>query len=254
MSKTIIAKGIDVSKWQGTINWTAVKAAGIQFALLRAGYGDTISYPYQKDETFEYNYSQCKKIGLSVGAYWYSYATTPEAARQEAKSCIATLKGKCFEYPIYFDCEEKSIFATGKTNEIGTAFFDEMEKAGYFVGWYIYRAAVQSYLNERSRSRYTMAIAEYGDKLNYSGAYDIWQYSSTGRVSGINTNVDLDYCYTDFPTIIKQRGKNGYIAAKTGEFIANTGDVYIRQGKIYNVLPGTKVNVSMEGVKNYEVY
>ena len=253
MSKLIFSKGIDVSVWQGTINWTAVKAAGIQFALLRAGYGDTLSYPYQLDEKFEYNYSECKKIGLPVGAYWYSYATTPEAARQEARSCIAVLKGKCFEYPIYFDCEEKSIFATGKTNEIGAAFFDEMEKAGYYVGWYIFRAAVQSYLNERSRSRYTMAIAEYGDKLNYSGDYDIWQYSNTGRINGINTKVDLDYCYYDFPSVIKSRGKNGF-TAKTAVITAEQGDTFTHNGKVYNVQARTPVNVSMEGVRNYAIY
>ena len=98
--------GIDVSKWQGRIDWQRVKNAGVKFALLRAGYGDTLSYPSQLDETFEYNYSECKRVGLPVGAYWYSYATTPEMALREAKSCIAALRGKQYEYPIYFDVEE----------------------------------------------------------------------------------------------------------------------------------------------------
>lgn len=253
MAKNIFSHGIDVSKWQGKIDWAKVKAAGVQFAILRAGYGDTLSYPAQKDETFEYNYAECKRLGIPVGAYWYSYATTVEAAKQEARSCIAALKGKCFEYPIYYDVEEQRIFATGITNEIGQVFLKILETAGYFTGWYTFRSAVEYYLNERSRSRYTMAIAEYNDRLNYNGSYDIWQYTSTGRVNGISTNVDMDYCYTDFPTIIKQRGKNGF-KAKTASIIADIGDTFIHGKKVYKVSPRTSVNVSLEGVKSYEVY
>lgn len=252
MAKNIFSQGIDVSKWQGKIDWQKVKAAGIQFAILRAGYGDTISYPSQKDETFEYNYSECKRLGIPVGVYWYSYATTVEAAKQEAQSCIATLKGKCFEYPVYYDVEEAKIFATGKTNEIGQSFFTVMEAANYYTGWYTFRSAAQN-LNERSRTRYTMAIAEYADKLHYNYPYDIWQYSSTGRVNGISTNVDMDYCYTDFPTIIKQRGKNGY-TSKTKNITAVKGDTFIHGKKVYKVVPGKSVTVSTEGVKSYEVY
>lgn len=246
MAKNIFAKGIDVSQWQGKINWAKVKAAGVQFAILRAGYGDTISYPAQKDETFEYNYAECKRLGIPVGAYWYSYATTVEAAKQEARSCIATLKGKCFEYPVYYDVEETRIFATGKTNEIGQAFFEIMEAANYYTGWYTFRSAADNYLNERSRTRYTMALAEYNDRLNYNGNYDIWQYSSTGRVNGISTNVDMDYCYTDFPTIIKQRGKNGY-TAKTKNITAVSGDTFIHGKKVYKVVPGTTVMLVPRG-------
>ena len=255
MAKNIFSQGIDVSKWQGKIDWQKVKAAGVQFAILRAGYGNTISYPSQKDITFEYNYAQCKKYGIPVGAYWYSYATTVEAAKQEARSCIATLKGKCFEYPILYDVEEKQIFATGKTNEIGQAFFAILEAANYYTGWYTFRSAVDNYLNERSRTRYTLAIAEYNDRLNYNGNYDIWQYSNTGRVNGIATNVDMDYCYTDFPTIIKQRGKNGYKPTSTTKNItAVAGDTFIHGKKVYKVVAGTTVTVNTEGVKSYEVY
>lgn len=253
MSKTIFSKGIDVSKWQGVINWQAVKNEGVQFALIRAGYGDTISYPDQIDEQFQRNYTECKKVGLPVGAYWYSYATTIESAKREAQSCLKLLAGKQFEYPIYYDVEEMRIFNSGLTNEIIQAFCTELENAGYFVGVYIFRSAVQSYLNDRTRTRYTLAIAEYDNKLNYNDSYDIWQYSSTEKINGIQTAVDGDYCYTDFPTIIKQRGKNGY-TAKTGVIIADIGDTFTHAGKVYKVQPRTGVNVSFEGVRNYEVY
>ena len=206
-----VKSGIDVSQWQGTIDWVKVKPQ-IDFALLRAGYGDTLSYPNQIDTQFSRNYSECKRLGIPVGVYFYSYATTVDMAKREAQATIALLKGKQLEYPVYYDVEEMSIFNTGKTNEIIEAYCTEMEKAGYWVGIYIYRSAAQSYLNSTTRKRYAMAIAEYGPKLNYSDQYGVWQNSSTMKYNGINNSVDHDYCYVDYPTQIKAKGKNGYSA------------------------------------------
>lgn len=225
--------GIDVSKWQGKIDWQKVKAAGVQFALLRAGYGDTLSYPSQLDSTFIPNYNGCKANSIPVGVYWYSYATTEAMAVQEAKSCIAALKGKQYEYPIYYDVEEQRIFQTGRTNAIIKAFCSEMEKAGYWVGIYIYRCAAQTYLDDTVRNRYAMAVADYSDKCYYTGQYGVWQNSSTWRVNGINGNVDHDYCYIDYPSLIKARGKNGFPAPKP----ANTGRVETTQDT--DILAGT---------------
>ena len=95
-------RGIDVSKWQGKIDWKKVKDAGAQFAILRAGYGRAIS---QIDPFFYANYEACKAIGLPVGAYWYSYATDTDDARREAATCLEAIKGKSFEYPVWFDQE-----------------------------------------------------------------------------------------------------------------------------------------------------
>ena len=210
MSAEVIKSIIDVSEWQNVIAWAKVKLAGIVGALIRAGYGDTLSYPSQIDKQFERNYSECKRVGMPVGVYYYCYATTVEQAQREAYGCLALLKGKQFEYPIFYDVEELDTFRSGKTNEIIKAFADILEGAGYWVGVYIYRSAAQTYLTEHTRTRYTMAIAEYGPKLNYSGPYGIWQNSSTWRVDGISGNVDHDWCYVDYPTLIKERGKNGY--------------------------------------------
>lgn len=213
-SNDYIRSGIDVSKWQGKIDWAKVKAAGVQFALLRAGYGDTLNYPAQIDSTFEHNYSECKRLGIPVGIYWYSYATTPEMARQEARSCLAVIKDKQLDYPVYYDVEEMRIFNTGKTNDIIKAFADTMGSS-WVVGIYMYRSAVQSYLNDYTKTHYAMAIAEYGPKLNYTGPYGVWQNSSTYRVNGINGNVDHDYAYVDYPAMMKKEGKNGYPAPAT---------------------------------------
>lgn len=208
-----VSAGIDVSTYQGTINWDMLKSEGVQFAILRAGYGDAISYPGQIDNTFERNYAECKRVGIPVGAYWFCYATNEQQAIQEAKSMVKVVKGKRFELPLLYDVEWESTFRSGKTNEIIKAWADYMEGLEYFVGVYIYRAAVQSYLSERTRTRYCMAIAEYGPQLNYDGPVGFWQNASTVRYQGISmgtVNTDHDFMYEDYPTIIKSRGKNGF--------------------------------------------
>ena len=122
-------KGIDVSVHNGKIDFEKVKAAGIQFVIVRAGLG---KYAKQKDANFDANYAGAKAAGIPVGAYWYSYAVTPEEAIEEARVCIEVLKGKQFEFPIWFDQEEKASLDTGKANcsAMVRAFCNELEKAG----------------------------------------------------------------------------------------------------------------------------
>lgn len=214
MANKPLYSGIDVSQWQGKIDWVQAKAAGVQFAILRAGYGDALSYPGQYDPTFEYNYSECKRLGIPVGAYWYSYAVTEGQALQEAKSFYTKIKGKQFEMPLLNDLEEARVFNSGKLNECHKAWADYLEGLDCFVGIYTYRSAMSKF-TERTATRYAMAIAEYGSQLNYNGPYGIWQNSSTIHVPGISGNVDHDYCYEDYPAIIKSRGKNGFPAQTT---------------------------------------
>lgn len=201
-------KGIDVSKHNGAIDWNKVKASGIQFAILRAGLG---KYLNQKDENFDANYSGAKAAGIPVGAYWYSYAVTPDEAREEARVCIEVLKGKQFEFPIWFDQEEKASLDTGKANcsAMVRAFCDEMEKAGYFAGLYTSRSFLQTHIEDDIKTRYALWIAEWGDKLNYTGDVGIWQ-TGTCSVNGITGDVDHDICYSDYPARIKAKGLNGY--------------------------------------------
>ena len=208
-------KGIDVSKHQGNVNWSHVKADGVEFAILRAGYGKQAS---QKDTQFENNYAGCKSNGVPVGAYWYSYAATPAEAKQEAAVCLSILKGKTFEYPVYFDIEEPSVLAKGKAacTAIAKAFLETAEKAGYFVGIYSSKSYLESCFTEELRTRYAVWVAHYGvDKTTYHGQYGIWQKSSTGKVYGISGNVDVNECYTDYPATIKKKGLNGFKTAQT---------------------------------------
>lgn len=200
-------KGIDVSQWQGDINWSTVKA---DFAILRAGYGKVKS---QIDTKFEQNYRNAKAVGMPLGAYWYSYAKSPDEAREEAKVFIDIIRDKQFEYPVYFDVEEGSVLklGTNAVSNIISAFCNEMEKAGYFVGLYMSASPLTTYVTQAVRDRYAIWVAHYGvSKPSYSGQYGMWQYSSTGRVGGINGNVDVDECYVDYPALIKAKGKNGF--------------------------------------------
>ena len=205
-----MANGIDVSKHNGVIDWEKVKNAGIGFAIIRAGYGKSIS---QKDEQFENNYAGCKAQGIPCGSYWYSYAVTPAEAEAEARTFLKAIEGKQFEYPVYLDIEEKNALVTGKKNvsAIVKAFCTVIEKAGYWCGVYSSRAHVQSYFDDECKIRYSMWIAEWGSKLNYSGGeVGMWQYSEKGKVDGISGNVDMDICYVDYPTVIRAASKNGY--------------------------------------------
>lgn len=201
--------GIDVSQWQGNIDFNKVKAAGVDFVIIHAGYGRNIS---QKDPYFEQNYSRAKAAGLNVGVYWYSYANSAVDAKTEAAVCLQAIKGKTFEYPIYFDLEERSQFNKGAAfcSSLVTAFCDAIEKAGYFAGLYISRSPLTQYITADVQKRYALWVAEYGAKLNYNGSVGMWQNTSSWRVSGVNGNVDHDYSYIDYPSIIKQGGFNGF--------------------------------------------
>lgn len=205
--------GIDVSRYQGKIDWQKVKDAGIQFAIIRAGYGREIK---QKDSMFEENYAGCKAIGLPVGAYWYSYADTTDRAKQEAQTFLEAIKGKQFEYPVWFDQEyEPAIKAltNQKRTDIVKTFCDAMESAGYYTGIYCSRDWINSKLISGQIKSYDVWVAAYTNSDNPGSValpYGMWQYSSKGSVPGISGNVDLDAAYKDYPSIIRKAGLNGY--------------------------------------------
>lgn len=228
--------GIDVSRHQGDINWGHVDA---DFAIIRAGYGREVS---QKDEQFENNYAGCKSNKIPVGCYWYSYALDVEDAKREAKACIEVIKGKTFEYPIYFDVEESSQAKLPKTqmSAIVKAFCDELEKAGYWVGIYSYASFLKEHLSVDVLNRYAVWVAHTGvNAPNYDKQYGMWQYSHTSRVNGINGDVDKNKCYVDYPTKIKEAGLNGFKKSSKPQ-VANKKKSYAK---------GTKVNL-----KNTVIY
>ena len=202
-------KGIDVSVYQGNIDWQAVKNSEVEFAILRVGYGRE---DYQKDETFEENYTGAKVVGMPIGIYHYSYALTPQEAIVEAETMLNWIKGKQFEYPIYFDIEEQSIANTGKANctEIVKAFCSRLEKEGYFVGVYANTNWFKNYLDYAELSKlYSIWKADYRQDFDTSMACDIHQYTSDGSINGISARVDMNDCTRDF-SFIKANGYNGF--------------------------------------------
>lgn len=201
--------GIDVSKWQGDIDWQKVKASGVQFAILRAGYG---RFAGQTDKTFAQNYQNAKAAGLFVGAYHYSYAKNAEQARAEAEYCLSLIKGKVFDFPICYDVEDDSQkdLSKDKISEIVTAFCETLEQAGYYVSVYMNLAWLNTKLREDIFEKYDIWLAHWAKETTFKRAYGIWQYTSGGQVNGIKGNVDLDCAYKDYPKIMRKNGLNGY--------------------------------------------
>ena len=204
-------KGIDVSFAQGKIDWKAVKGSKkADFTIIRAGYGRDSA---QKDAQFENNYKGCKENGIPCGAYWYSYADSVEDAKREARACIEVIKGKQFEYPIYFDLEEPEQFECGRDfcDSLVRAFCTELEKAGYWAGLYCSTNYLNNFISPSVAGRYALWVAQYYDECTYNkAAHGMWQYTSSGSVKGILCAVDLDECYVDYPALIKAKGLNGF--------------------------------------------
>ena len=212
-------KGIDVSYHQGNIDWGKVKGAGIEFAILRIGYG---MYDYQKDKQFENNYKNARANGIPVGVYHYSYATSVEEAKKEANLVVKWLNGRDLEYPVYFDIEDNSQAKLGKStlNAMCRAFCEIIEKAGYWAGIYSNKDWATNKISGAELGKdYTYWIAQYNSTCTYTGPYAIWQYSSSGKVNGISGNVDMNYQYAEVGG--KVSDSNSTASKKSNEEIAN---------------------------------
>lgn len=190
-------KGIDVSKYQGNIDWNKVKADGVEFAVIRAGYGREIS---QKDPCFEENYEGAKAAGLRVGTYWYSYAESAEDAKTEAAAFLEAVSGKTFDLPVYYDVEENAQAQKGKDFVTGVilAFAEEVEKAGYTVGVYANTNWLTNYIALDKLGGRSIWKADYRENYDKEIECDIHQYSSNGSVSGISGRCDMNTGYAEF--------------------------------------------------------
>ena len=210
MSK-VYAKGCDVSQHQGNVDFNKVKKAGYNFVIIRAGFG---KYENQKDPYFEQNYTRAKAAGLDVGVYWYSYALSKQDAIQEANVCYNIIKGKQFEYGVYFDIEDPSQegCGNGTIQEMIEAFCSTLEKKGYYVGYYSFASFLYNKvpLSFRNSNKYDLWVAQWSSKCTYNSHYGMWQFTDVGIIPGISGNVDLNYAYKDYPSIIKSAGLNGF--------------------------------------------
>ncbi len=206
-------KGIDISYHNGEIDFSKVKSQ-VDFVIMRAGYG--IESIKSKEVKFDIYYEEAKKYNIPVGTYWYCYATTPEEALLEAKTFLNKVKGKKFEYPIFYDVEEKNVLNTGKENvkNIMKAFLEEVEKNGYLVGIYCSANYLTNLVDEEIKNKYEIWVAQWGDnrdKPRYGGKWDIWQYTSDGHIDGVQSQrVDMNFSLRNYEEIVKSKGKNGY--------------------------------------------
>ena len=202
-------KGIDVSKWQGTIDWKTVSQEDIDYVMIRSSYGYEDTDPKLKN-----NVSGCEKYDIDYGFYHYTYAKNVSEAKKEAKYFLKTIKKYNPDYPLVLDIEEAfyNKMSRKKVTDIVVTFMEELENAGYFAMIYCSPSFVKDNLDESRIKDYDIWIACWGDeeKLNtyYSGHYGMWQYSDEGRIDGIDEDVDLNYAYKDYAAIIDKFGLN----------------------------------------------
>lgn len=204
-------KGIDVSMHNGSVDFNKVKKAGINFVMIRSGYGDILSYPNQKDSKFETNYKNAKAAGLNIGIYHYMYATTAAGAKREAQGFLKTIKDKLpLSMPVALDIEEQaqSKLPVSTVDSIITTFISEVEKAGYYCILYSYESFLKTKVSNTVRSKYDVWCANISNSPSIT--FGIHQYSFTGKIDGISGNVDLDKTDKNYPSIIKKAGLNGY--------------------------------------------
>lgn len=201
--------GIDVSHWQGTIDFKKVKAAGYDFVIIKAGGSDAGFY---KDKKFETNYKKAKEAGLFVGAYYFvgPKCVTALDGEADAKRFLKILEGKVFEFPVYIDIETTPARLKRGATDAVIAFCGTLEMAGYYAG--VYASDVGGFkdrLEAHRLGRFDKWVARYGSKPRFVTSYGMWQKSSKGAVPGIKGNVDLDESYLNYPAIMARNNLNG---------------------------------------------
>lgn len=211
-------KGIDVSKWQGVIDWQKVKNAGIDFAMIREGYGK--KDPNQIDKKFEENFSGAKSVGIGVGVYHYSYADSVKDAINEAHFCLENIRNRPLEYPVVIDIEDREMLklSNRQRTDIVKAFCDEIERNGYYAMFYCNLNWLNNYLYAQELTpRYDLWLAQWGVSFP-AVSCGIWQYTSNGTVDGISGNVDMNVANRDYPTLMKVKGCNNLTPISGGEY------------------------------------
>ena len=193
------AQGIDVSSWQGDIDWDSVKDAGIDFAIIRLGY-----WTNGVDKKLERNVAECERVGIPWGAYLYSYCSNPSQAAMEADHAIELLgrlksHGYTPDLPIYFDMEDDDLLKGNRDFAgMATQFCEKIEAAGYSAGVYANKNWWTNYLTSSVFNNWTQWVAQYNSVCTYQGPYRVWQYTSSGSVPGISGTVDINYSYGNY--------------------------------------------------------
>ncbi len=207
-----MTEGIDVSSYQGTVDWKQVKGAGKAFAMIRAGWSWYLG-GMTLDQRFLQNAQGAQEAAMPWGVYLYAYDKTPEAARISARKLGAVLSGYQMEYPVAYDFEDQQYLENTpeQNTAICKAFLEELQGMGFYVTLYTYANFAKSYLNMNELTQWDFWVAAYQNPLtSWTGPWGMWQYSATGQVAGIQGKVDLDRSKKDYPSIIREAGLNGF--------------------------------------------
>lgn len=204
---------IDISKWQGDINWDKITDADIDAVIIRIGLRGTSTKEIHIDDRFLEYYKAAKNAGLHVGCYFYSAATTEKEGKEEAEFIINLIKKYKLEFdmPVYLDMEDKVIEKKGKTRIFNAtkAFLDRMEEENIYSGVYCSTSWAQDYYNPALFIKHALWIADWRNQCGYKGDYGMWQYTEYGSVEGIDANyTDLNICYINYPALISDLGYN----------------------------------------------
>lgn len=202
--------GIDISHWQGNIDFKKVKNSGVQFIIIKAGGSDKGFY---KDSKFESFYAACKNLNIPVGCYYYvgKDCITAIDGEADAKRFIEIIKNKSFEYPTSLDIESTPKNKKQGATDAAIAFCQTLENAGYYAN--IYSSDISGFhdaLQYERLVKFDKWVARYGKSPQYVKSYGMWQYSSKGKIDGITGYVDLDISYIDYPSIMKKKHLNGF--------------------------------------------
>lgn len=189
-------KGIDVSEFQGSIDWDKVKADGIEFAILKVGFGMDITS--QDDKYIERNIEECERLNIPYGVYLFSYANTVAKASSEAEHTLRLIAGHKMPMGVWYDIEDNntsgSVNKETLTNIINT-YCNTIKNAGYEVGIYANLNWLENKIEDSVQEKWSVWVAQYNSECQYKKDYVIWQYSSSGKVDGISGNVDMNYFY-----------------------------------------------------------
>lgn len=201
--------GLDVSQYQGEINWPQVKSGGRVFAMIRigwCGYDGTLV----KDPTFERNITQAAAAGVETGVYLYSYARTQEAMVSAARQVLEEIRGKKVTYPVALDFEDRIYQSNTRqmNNSLVTAFLEAIQDGNYFAQLYTYTSFANTWLDMSELRAYSFWLADYNEKPTYTGPFAMWQYTGSGSTPGVSGPVCLDVAYQDFARIIRDAGLN----------------------------------------------
>ena len=194
--------GIDVSKWNGNIDWNAVKNSGVSYVIIRCGYRGSTQGALIEDSKFKSNIEGATDAGLKVGVYFFTQAIDNAEALEEASMVLDLVKKYRISYPIFLDVEPSGGRADSLSKEERTAicktFCETIEKYGYTAGIYANRTWLTNKIDVSALNGYKIWLAQYASTPTYTGRYDMWQYKDTGKVSGIDGNVDLNMSYLGY--------------------------------------------------------